>query len=257
MISLRFKDLFTNKGLSTGSIFAGLSYLLWPTVCDICRAPIPDTYNGICRDCWNELLQCTAGDYCPTCGIDAGKYALVNNRCGFCHDKDIIFDGIARAGVYNDSLRDMILSLKFRERTELDIHLCALAGAALQGSIFKDLIDFFVPVPLHWARRLRRGFNQAMIVAKGLKHPSALINTDLVRVRYTKRQWNLTPAKRKRNVAGAFAVRKDHKFTGRTICLVDDITTSRATLNECAKTLKQAGAEKVFALVLAVAMQDT
>ena len=256
MISLWFKDLFTDKGLSKGSVFAGLSYLLWPTVCDICRTSIPDTYNGICCDCWNELLQCTAGDYCPTCGADAGKYALVNNRCGFCQSKEIVFDGIARAGVYGDSLRDMVLSLKFRDRTELAKHLCVLANAALEGSIFKENIDFFVPVPLHWARRCWRGFNQAMVIAKGFSHPSGVINTDLVRVRYTKRQWNLTPAKRKRNVAGAFAVRKGHKFSGSMICLVDDITTSRATLNECAKTLKQAGAKKVFALVLAVAMQD-
>jgi ComF family protein len=255
-MSLRFKNLFNIKSFWKDSVFAGLSYLLWPPVCDICRTPIPDTYNGICRDCWNELLQCTAGDYCPTCGADASKYALVNNRCGFCQNKKIAFDGIARAGVYNDSLRDMVLSLKFRDRTELDSHLCALADAGLQGSIFKDQIDFFVPVPLHWARRLRRGFNQAMVIARGLKYPSAVINTDLVRIRYTKRQWNLTPAKRRRNVAGAFAVRKDHKFPGKTICLIDDITTSRATLNECAKTLKQVGTEKVFALVLAVAMQD-
>ena len=57
-------------------------------------------------------------------------------------------------------------------------------------------------------------------------------------------------------MAGAFAVRKGHKFSGRRICLVDDITTSGATLNECAKTLKEAGAERVFAVVAAVAMQD-
>lgn len=75
-------------------------------------------------------------------------------------------------------------------------------------------------------------------------------------MRYTERQWNLSPAKRKRNVADAFAVRKGHKFSGQTVCLVDDITTSGATLNECAKTLKEAGAQKVFAVVAAVAMQD-
>lgn len=255
-MSVRLQNFIANMNHSVSSVLRGGSYLLWPRVCDICGTSILDTYGGICRECWNELLQCTAGDYCPTCGADASKYALVNNRCGFCQNKKIAFDGIARAGAYSDSLRDMILSLKFHDRTELDRHLCALADAALQGSIFKDQIDFLVPVPLHWARRLKRGFNQAVIIARGLKHPSAVINTDLVRIRYTKRQWNLTPAKRKRNVAGAFAVRRDHQFFDSTVCLVDDITTSRATLNECAKTLKQVGAKKVFALVLAVAMQD-
>ena len=64
-----------------------------------------------------------------------------------------------------------------------------------------------------------------------------------------------SPSARARNVAGAFAVRYGHKLTGKKICLVDDIKTTGATLNECAKTLKEAGAEKVFALVLAVAGQ--
>ena len=64
-----------------------------------------------------------------------------------------------------------------------------------------------------------------------------------------------TPAARARNVAGAFAVRDGHGFTGRTICLIDDIKTSGATLNECAKAIKEAGAARVYALVLAVAGQ--
>jgi len=65
-----------------------------------------------------------------------------------------------------------------------------------------------------------------------------------------------SPAARAKNVAGAFAVRYGHNFTERKICLVDDIKTTGATLNECAKTLKQAGASKVFALVLAVVGQN-
>jgi len=66
----------------------------------------------------------------------------------------------------------------------------------------------------------------------------------------------VTAAARARNVKGAFGVRRGHKLAGRNICLVDDIKTTGATLNECAKTLKEAGATKVFGLVLAVAGQD-
>jgi ComF family protein len=130
-----------------------------------------------------------------------------------------------------------------------------MADSAFQSSAFFDETEMFVPVPLHWIRRLVRGFNQSRLICKKIKHPSAKINTDLVRIRNTHRQWDLNHAKRKRNVAGAFAVRKGHNFTGKRICLVDDITTSWATLNECAKTLKQAGAEKVYAIVAAVAAQ--
>lgn len=165
------------------------------------------------------------------------------------------FDRIARSGVYGEALRKMILAFK-KSRTELDSVLGFLANSALQGSGFSDEIELFVPVPLHWFRRLVRGYNQSLVLAKKLKHPTAEINADLVRVRYTKSQPTMaSPAARARNVAGAFAVRRGHNFDGRNICLVDDIKTTGATLNECAKTLKEAGASRVFALVLAVAGQ--
>jgi ComF family protein len=149
----------------------------------------------------------------------------------------------------------MILAFK-NDKTELDSVMTWLADTALQVSVFLGDIDFFVPVPLHWRKRLIRGYNQSYLLARGLKHPSAKVSTDLVRIRYTPAQPTmLTMAAREKNVEGAFAVRYRHRFAGRRVCLVDDIKTTGATLNECAKTLKEAGALKVFALVLAVAGQ--
>jgi len=150
----------------------------------------------------------------------------------------------------------MILAFK-KGRTELDGMLGFLANSALQGGGFYSDIEVFVPVPLHWSRRLFRGYNQSLVLANKLTHPTAQISTDLARIRYTKTQPGgiANAAARARNVAGAFAVRRGHQFAGRNICLVDDIKTTGATLNECAKTLKEAGASKVFALVLAVAGQ--
>lgn len=200
-------------------------------------------------------MKCSGGDYCYSCGRDVSRYGIVNDRCGICVDEKLHFDAIARAGVYEESLRKMILAFKFRRKTEFAPHLAAMADAAFHGSTFYEETEIFVPVPLHWIRRLFRGFNQSHIICKKLNHPSAKINTDLVRIRNTHRQWKLSKAKRKSNVADAFAVRKNHTFTGKSICLIDDITTSWATLNECAKTLKQAGAAKVNALVIAVAAQ--
>jgi competence protein ComFC len=151
----------------------------------------------------------------------------------------------------------MIVAFK-NGRTELDSTLGFLANSALQASTFYKDIEIFVPVPLHWTRRLRRGYNQSLVLARKLNHSTARISTDLVRIRWTKSQPTMaSPAARARNVAGAFAVRYRHRFTGKIICLVDDIKTTGATLNECAKTLKEAGAAKVFSLVLAVAGQNT
>ncbi len=233
----------------------GLSQLLWPAVCGVCNDAIGDTDNGLCTKCWNELLTSTAGDYCPRCGRDASRYGLVGGACGACQNEELQFDGLARVGVYADALQRMILAFK-HDRSELAAALAPLADAALQGSGFCDAIDLFVPVPLHWTRRLRRGYNQSHLIAKKLHAPHARVSTDLVRARRTQAQPQAaTPAARARNVAGAFVVREGHHFTGKTICLVDDIKTSGATLNECAKTLKEVGATRVYALVLAVAGQ--
>jgi ComF family protein len=176
--------------------------------------------------------------------------------CSNCRDEQIHFDGIARAGVYAESLRETILAFK-NGQTELDLVLGGLADSALKASPFFNEIELFVPVPLHWLKRFYRGYNQSLVLAKWLKHPSAKISMDLVRVRYTKPQPDMhTFSARAKNVAGAFAVRYRHQFAGKRICLVDDIKTTGATLNECAKTLKKAGASKVFALALAVAGQN-
>jgi competence protein ComFC len=232
----------------------GLNQLLWPSVCINCHVSISETNNGLCHQCWSQLIASTGADYCPRCGRDGSRAAQLEGVCPDCQGKEIHFDQIARAGIYSESLKTMILAFK-KGKTELNKILGFLVDSALQGSGFKNDIELFVPVPLHWTRRLLRSYNQSYILIKQLKH-STQICTDLVRIRRTKTQPTMaSPAARAKNVAGAFAVRKRHNFTGRNICLVDDIKTTGATLNECARTLKNAGAAKVFALVLAVAGQ--
>ena len=231
--------------------------LLWPAVCAGCGKSVCERDKTLCQDCWGELISCAGGDYCRRCGRDVSKYGLVGGACGDCQSKEIYFDEIARSGIYAGALSNMILAFK-NGRTELDSMLGFLANSALQGSGFAGEIEFFVPVPLHFSRRLFRGYNQSLILTRKLEHPKAKINTELVRIRRTKFQPVVaSAAARARNVADAFAVRKGHQFGGRSVCLVDDIKTSGATLNECARMLKEAGASKVFALVLVVAGQKT
>jgi competence protein ComFC len=225
-------------------------------VCINCSESICETDKSLCSDCWGRLINCMGADYCPRCGRDASRYAILEGVCPDCQGKEFYFNGIARSGVYSQSLQQMIVAFK-NGRTELDSTLGFLADSALQGSSFINAIELFVPVPLHWSRRLVRGCNQSLILAKKLERHTAKVSTDLVRIRRTKYQPAMvSAAARARNVAGAFAVRRGHNFTGRKICLVDDIKTTGATLNECARVLKQAGASEVFALVLAVAGQD-
>lgn len=235
---------------------SGLDHLLFPPVCVLCQIPVCRDDDGLCASCWQELSRCIGSDYCRHCGRNASPFAIVNNRCGACQDEAFAFEGIVRAGVYESALRNLILAFKFHQRTEYARRLSRMMADALAVSGLSARIDYFVPVPLHWRRRLERGYNQAQMLSCGLCGPSTRISTDLVRTRYTRRQWNLTESQRRTNVKNAFAVRYAHPFAGKTICLVDDITTSGATLNECAAALKSAGAAAVYALVTAVAHSD-
>jgi ComF family protein len=222
-----------------------------------CRIDIGENDNGLCQDCWSQLLESAGPDYCPRCGRDASRYAILNNTCPNCQGEDLIFDAIARTGIYTKTLRKLILAFK-SDKTELSTVLALMANTTLQVSSFYNDIDLFTPVPLHWSRRLVRGYNQSYLIAKKINHPSAAVNTDLVRIHRTKLQSAAaSPTKRAANIVNAFAVRYRHNFAGKNVCLVDDIKTTGATLNECAKTLKQAGAKKVFTLVLAVAGQNS
>lgn len=255
MVASRLHALPARTRQASVLAWQGLNQLLWPGTCANCGDSMCADGVALCTRCWDALLTCTAGDYCPRCGRDASPYGLVAGACAACRSEELHFDRIARAGVYGDTLQEMILAFK-HDRTELASVLAPLARAALQGSGFYDEIELLVPVPLHWTRRLLRGYNQSHVLARQLKHPRAIVSTDLVRIRRTVAQpVAATPAARVRNVAGAFAVRADHRFAGKTVCLIDDIKTSGATLNECAKVLKEAGADKVHALVLAVAGQ--
>jgi len=234
----------------------GLNHLLWPARCLNCGQRRSESDRWLCRQCWDGLLMCTAGTYCPRCGRDASLYALVEGACGDCLGKDILLDGMVRCGAYDKVLRDIILAFK-NGRTELDVVLSHLTNSTFEGSPFFEQVEVLVPVPLHWTRRLIRGYNQAAILAHQLRHPEAKVCKALARVRRTAAQTAMASAAgRLRNVTGAFALRSGVAVKGRSICLIDDIKTTGATLNECARVLKRAGAREVYALVLAVAGQS-
>ncbi len=247
----------TKPGRFIRLLTSATNNLLWPTVCINCRTQIAQHQDQFCHQCWTQLSACNTGCYCNRCGRDTTEYGLINDACPACQQQQFNFHQIVRAGTYSGTLRNMVLAFK-NSHCQLAPILADLAKTALDTAPFRDNIEYFLPVPLHWKRRFSRGYNQSLLIAKILARQSAELNTDLVRIRNTPVQPSMnTPAARARNVADAFAVRKDHNFEGKCICLVDDIKTTGATLNECAKVLNQTGAAKVYALVLAVAGQNT
>ena len=153
---------------------------------------------------------------------------------------------------YDDSSRGLILAFKHADRTHAAPAFgrwMARAGAGLlaEGSVV-------VPVPLHWTRLFRRRYNQAALLALALAREAGLRAAPdlLIRRRATPSQGRLGAVARRRNVAGAFAVRPGRRnlIDGRRVLLVDDVFTTGATADACARALKRAGADAVDVLVL-------
>jgi ComF family protein len=159
------------------------------------------------------------------------------------------FDCARAAGDYDGSLRTIVHAFKYDDRRSLADPLAALMRAA--GSLLLQDADCVVPVPLHPWRRLRRGFNQANALAQRLQLP---VVHALWRTRPTPPQAGLGGAARRRNVRHAFRLSpflRRARLVDACIVLVDDVRTTGATLDACARVLKEAGAREVRALTVA------
>lgn len=190
---------------------------------------------------------------CVTCGLPFGFEAGENAECGACLSDPPEFDRARSALVYDDASRPLILGFKYGDRT----YAAVTFAHWLQryGQELTEQADMIVPVPLHRWRLWRRRFNQSALLAHALGQRAGLpCHADLlVRQRATPQQKGLSAQGRRDNVRKAFAVNPGHaqNLKGKTVILVDDVFTSGATLSECAKTLRKAGASRVFALTLA------
>jgi ComF family protein len=160
------------------------------------------------------------------------------------------------AGIYTGALRAIIHAFKYRRRRSLATPLAQLMRQ--HGEALIEDVDWVVPVPLHRTRARQRGFNQADDLARALRLPTLHA---LRRVRATRPQSDLPAARRNRNVRDAFALprlrtrRVARTLAGRCVILVDDVSTTGATLNACARVLKTAGAREVRALTAARAVR--
>lgn len=243
-----------------GSIFA----VFFPTSCSLCHQELTEASTiDVCGQCWASLGP-WLGACCAQCGLPLPSGLAEDSArpiCPQCRDHDLGFDIARSYGLYGGRLRAAILQLKFRRRERLGKKL-----GELLASRWKLLEDpnasppVVVPVPLHHARQRERGFNQAELLARGLraklaKSPegkSPRIETGWVeRSRATAPQTGLSFEERRENVRGVFAVARPEKVRGREIVLVDDVMTTGATLSACAGALKKAGALRVMALTLA------
>jgi ComF family protein len=160
----------------------------------------------------------------------------------------------ARAfGVYEGTLMEAIHRLKYGGKTALSGPLGALAKEAFYQFWEVGTIDLLLPVPLHIKRLRERGFNQAHLINKKWASVEGIPfdGFTLSRSRWTEPQTSLSRAERRKNVKGAFSLRRPDRVKGKRILLVDDVFTTGATANECARVLLKAGGRWVDVLTLA------
>lgn len=159
---------------------------------------------------------------------------------------------IRAAYLYRGPAVSVVHALKYRGRFRAGAEAGAWLAAALARSSEIAGAQALVPVPLHPSRLRERGYNQALLLARGLSAASGIPVLDILeRRRRTRTQWKLGRAARRANLAGALAVREPEAAAGLRLLLIDDVATTGASLEECARVLKEAGATWTAGLVLA------
>ena len=221
-----------------------------PQLCAACREPVRGT--GLCAACWSKLAF-IAPPYCERLGIpfpfDGGPGLLSMEAIA-----DPPAYQRARAAVcYDEVARTLVHALKYGDRLDLAPILgrwMAHAGRRLLADA-----DALVPVPLHWRRLWARRFNQSALLAEAIAATSgrSVAHGALKRIKATPQQVGLGKSERAQNVQGAFRVPPEGKaeVVGRRLVLVDDVLTSGATVDACARALLRAGAQSVDVLVFA------
>jgi len=243
----------TGRSIST-SIFN----MILPQNCSLCGIFVNNA--GLCANCWGQL-KLLSSPFCTACGRPL-IHELADSLCASCHQKPFIMSPLRAICAYNPAVAKLILPFKHGGRLDFTPLI-----TRLMTPFFKELIqqaDFVIPVPLHRRRYFSRRYNQAAELARHLCISQNIRDhfkpNLLYRTKYTRSMGYLNARARNRNVAGAFSLHKDAKqhLQGKRILLIDDVMTTGATLEACARLLiRKGGASQVSALVFARVLQDS
>ncbi len=233
--------------------------LIFPPRCAVCERLGKQVICDQCRDQF-ELIQ---PPYCQRCGQalppQMGQGDFI---CGDCRQDAPRFDAARSVGLHRGPLRLAVLRFKFSRRRELLKPLAELLADRVQAEMGNPTglpcasLTGIVPVVLHPRRKRWRGFDQAVLLSRGL---SGLIDIPcleniLIRQKDTEPQVGLTAAQRRENMREAFAVTSTAEVAGGNFLLIDDVYTTGSTMNTAAQALSQAGAEAVHALTITRAL---
>jgi len=225
--------------------------VLFPPRCAVCN--VHQTRCGemsICKGC-RESIREVEEPVCSTCGMELYAQGAANPICGECLKNNPPFEFARSLFYYNDEIRTLLSNLKYKQDTSV---LSAIGELVRECDLSAyEICDYIIPVPLHKKRLQKRGFNQALLLAKvcfGSSDPR-IKTTVLRRTRNTVPQVSLGGKERRRSLKNAFSVTAGIDLSGTTVCLVDDVYTTGTTVSECCRGLLSSGAVKVLVLTLA------
>ena len=228
---------------------------LYPHVCQICNQEPATPGNGFVGSDCRKNVTFIAPPLCERCGLAFEGEITAQFECANCREEDYAFTHARSAVAAKDMVLDIIHRYKYSGHLWFEPFLAELFGSVAAPVLLCEHWDMIVPVPLHPARKAEREFNQAETLGRRLGDWAGIpVATHcLRRVKRTESQTHLTRAQRAENVRTAFAFnpRASDLVTGRRIIVVDDVFTTGATTNACAKLLKKNGAEAVCVWTLA------
>lgn len=233
-----------------------------------CREDIPHVFGCLMEallcDVCRTAFQPISSPLCPCCGIMFSSRQGKDHFCGQCTTVGHWYTASRAAGQYQGPLRNMVHQLKYGGRVQLARPLGSLLYWVYRMAWPPGAIDMVLPVPLHRRRFRQRGFNQAYLLLRfwprllqaegAVAGKPRILKQVLVRCRMTRPQTGLRRRERLSNLKGAFAMASGVSVTGKAVLLVDDVMTTGTTVDECARVLLSAGADRVDVLTLARAM---
>jgi len=251
--------------------FSKLLDWIYPPTCVACNSIIPlneaqprDMF--LCRPC-QFLFETIELPFCKCCGVPTENEVP---RCVSCHGKNFHFTANRATFVYDELIRDLLLDLKFNKKKQIAHTLGKLWATHVDKIHIPPMYEYFyekstapqvakhdtflIPLPMHKKKQRERGFNQAEIMAQHLSTRLNIpVENTIVRIQDTPPQSGLHPRQRIENIAGAFGIAKGGSPADKNYIIVDDIYTTGASINECAKVLKEANAADVSCMTLSIA----
>jgi ComF family protein len=234
-------------------LLGGVTQLIYPNTCWVCGNVMPANQVHVCSQCFAQLTEDPL-PACPRCSSTVGPHVVLDGGCPDCREESFGFDGAFRMAPYDGLLREVILRMKQRAGEDLAEVIAALWAQRMAARLRDLEPDIAIPVPLHWTRRWRRGFNSCDILARCLARELGIPcwTSLLRRSRATAQQTQQTSVTaRKDNVKRAFQAKASNALDGKTVFLVDDVLTTGATASEAAHALRLHRPKAIYVVVLA------